>query len=483
MQHNQITLPAPRLAQPLAAYIFVAACIAGCTVGPDYQAPPSNAAPSGTFGNIDDPAFVPGKADLRTWWTVFDDPTLEAIIDAAAEDAPDLRIAAARVEEARARLDLSRAARSPQIAIGGGSAVTGTTSGGFNAGLNSSALGEASWEIDLFGRLARGIEASDALFAAAEEDRRDVQVSLFAELATRYMSIRSLQAQLDAAAINIKSQQNILDLTRIRQRDGLASRLDVVRAEQLVAASEATLPPLRTQLVRDVNTIAVLIGTQPNAIPFDLTTAQPIPVPPTEIVVGIPADLLRQRPDIRAAERRLAAQSAAVGVATSSLYPQFAFGGNIGTTFAGDPAAFSIGPSIRWTLYDGGRIRSQIRIEDAVLEQALVIYEQTVLRALEEVESAMTTFIEQRVRLEAVERSASAAREAVELADNLYRDGLIDFQDVLTVQTNLLTAEAGVAEARGLATQNLVALYKALGGGWDTTDPAAPPAADDTDQP
>ncbi|MEO1535565.1 MAG: efflux transporter outer membrane subunit [Planctomycetota bacterium] len=355
------------------------------------------------------------------------------------------------------------------MALGGGTDASGTTSGGFNSGLSSNAAVQASWEIDLFGRLARGIEASEALFAAAEEDERDVQVSLFAELATRYMSIRSLQAQIDAAAGNIESQQEILALTRIRERDGLASRLDVVRAEQLVAASEATLPPLRTQLVRDINTIAVLVGVPPSEVPYDLNTALPIPVPPTEIVVGIPADLLRQRPDIRAAERRIAAQSAAVGVATSSLYPQFSFGGSIGTTFAGVPATFSVGPSLRWTLFDGGRIRSQITVEDAVLDQAIIAYEQTVLRALEEVESAMTTFIEQRVRMEAVERSARAAQEAFDLAAALYRDGLIDFQDLLNVQTNLLSADAAVAEARGLATQNLVALYKALGGGWDTS--------------
>jgi multidrug efflux system outer membrane protein len=475
MKHTLSRTRAPATIVLTAA--IAATAVTGCTTGPDYEGPPSAAAPSGPFSEIDDPAFVPGETDLRTWWTVFEDPMLNQIIADAAENAPDLRIAAARVQEARARLDLSRASRSPQIALGGGTAATGNTSSGFASGFSSSAAAEASWEIDLFGRLARGIEASEALFAAAEEDQRDVQVSLFAELATRYMSIRSLQAQIESATANINSQREILNLTRIRQRDGLASRLDVVRAEQLVAASEALLPPLRTQLIRDINTIAVLVGTQPSAIPYDLESAKPVPVPPTEIVVGIPADLLRQRPDIRAAERRIAAQSAAVGVATANLYPQFSFGGSIGTTFAGDPSLFSLGPSLRWTLFDGGRLRSQVSVEDAVLEQAIIAYERTVLRALEEVESAMTTFIEQRTRMEAVERSAEAAQEAFGLAANLYRDGLIDFQDLLDVQTNLLAADASVAEARGLATQNLVALYKALGGGWDTTE-ASPESGD-----
>lgn len=446
--------------------IVLAVSLTGCKVGPDYEGPPEIAMPE-TFAAIDDPAFVPGEADLRTWWEIFNDPMLNDVIAAASTDNLDLRIAIAKVVEARARVDIAESARSPLIALGGGSAIDSNAATGFDPRVQSSLSMQASWELDVFGRVARQIEAADATFGAVEEDRRDVQVSIFAEAANRYLSVRSLQFQIQTAERNLASQREILELTRIRFRDGIASRLDVVRAEQLLASSEAILPPLRIQLNRDINTIALLVGTHPQALPFDLRTPEPLPVPPAEVVLGIPAELLRQRPDIRAAERRLAAQTARVGVATSALYPQFSLGGSIGTSLSSTPLSFSLGPSVRWTLFDGGGIRSQITVEDAILEQALLTYEQTVLRAIEEVETAMTTFIEQRIRLESVERSAASAREAFDLARGVYREGLIDLQDLLLVQTELLQAEAQVAEASGLASQNLVNLYKALGGGWD----------------
>ncbi len=449
---------------------------AGCRVGPDYEGPPEIEAPV-AFAAIDDPAFVPGETDLRTWWEVFEDPMLNEIIDAAASDNLDLRIAVSKVVEARARVDIAESARSPLIALGGGSSVDSNAATSFDPRVQSSLSLQASWELDVFGRVARQVEAADAMFGAANEDRRDVQVSIFAEAANRYLSVRSLQTQLDTAERNIESQREILELTRIRERDGLASRLDVVRAEQLVASSESLVPPLRIQLNRDINTIALLVGTHPQALPFDLRTRADLPVPPAETVIGVPAELLRQRPDIRAAERRLAAQTARVGIATTALYPQFSIGGSIGTSFSSTPLSFSLGPSIRWTLFDGGAIRSQIDVEDAVLEQAVLSYEQTVLRAIEEVETSMTTFIEQRIRLESVERSASSAREAFELARGVYREGLIDFQDLLSVQMRLLEAEAQVAEASGLSSQNLVNLYKALGGGWSLEEEQASRAA------
>lgn len=464
--------PASRLAlvrRVSLASLLVAGVLSqsACRVGPEYDGPPETIATPPAFGEMDDPAFVPGQADLRTWWEVFDDPMLNEVIETAAENNRDLRIAIAKVVEARARVDIAESARSPLITLGGGSAATGNAATGFDSRVQSSLSMQASWELDVFGRIARQIEAADASFEAIEEDRRDVQVSLFAEVANRYLSVRSLQGQIETTEQNIASQREILNLTRIRERDGLASRLDVVRAEQLVASSEAVLSPLRIQLNRDVNTIALLVGTHPQALPFDLATPKALPVPPAEIVIGIPAELLRQRPDIRAAERRLAAQAARVGVATTALYPQFSLGGEIAGTLSGSPLTFSLGPSVRWTLFDGGAILAQIDVEDAILEQTILLYEQAVLRALEEVETAMTTFIEQRIRLEAVERSADSAREAFRLASSLYRDGLIDFQDVLSVQMELLKAEEQVAEASGLATQNLVSLYKALGGGWD----------------
>jgi len=364
--------------------------LSGCTVGPDYAGPSTKTAMPDAFGKLGDPAFIPGKTDLRTWWTVFNDPLLDEVIAAAEADNRDLRIAIAKIAEARARVGIAESARSPQLTLGGGSTFSGDTNTGFASRAQSSLSAEASWELDVFGRIARQVEASEGLFTAVEEDRRDVQVSLFAEVATRYLSVRSLQAQLASALENIDSQREILELTRVLFRDGIGSRLDVVRAEGLVANSEAIIPQLRSQLNNDINTIALLVGTHPQALQFDLATATPIPMPPATIAVGIPAELLRQRPDIRAAERRLAAQSASVGIATAALYPEFSINGEIGTPLDGNPMVFSGGPSLRWTIFDGGRIRSQINVEDAILEQTMLLYEQAVLRALGEVETAMT---------------------------------------------------------------------------------------------
>jgi NodT family efflux transporter outer membrane factor (OMF) lipoprotein len=230
-------------------------------------------------------------------------------------------------------------------------------------------------------------------------------------------------------------------------------------------------------LSQEINTIALLIGTHPQALYQDLRTPKTIPVPPTTIGVGFPADRLRQRPDIRAAERRLAAQTATLGIAKADLYPAFSIGGSFGVSaldgeslFSAASRSFALGPSVRWNIFDGGRVRAQINVEDARLEQSILIYERTVLRAIEEAETAMTAFIEQRIRVDAIERAASAARETLRIATNLYKEGIIGFQELLDAQRRVLDAESQVSEARGLASQNLVSLYKALGGGWDPSE-------------
>lgn len=284
----------------------------GCKVGPDYQRPELASVPE-TFRAVDDPSLRPVPGDHRTWWIVFDDPTLNSLIQRAAEHNLDLRLAISRVNEARARTRIAESQRAPQLSLGGGYGGISNASTGFETRSNATLGIEASWELDVFGRIARQIEAADAIFQATEEDRRDVQVSLFAEVARAYLSVRSLQAQLDAASQNITSQQDILGLTRTRFRDGIASALEIAQASELLATSEAAVPSLRIDLSREINTIALLVGTHPDAVHAELSEPRPVPVPEVEVAVGVPADLIRQRPDIRAAERRLAAQSAQVG--------------------------------------------------------------------------------------------------------------------------------------------------------------------------
>lgn len=449
---------------------------AACKVGPDYEPPVADPeVVTESFDGVEDPAFKAGETDITTWWTVFDDPQLTALIQRAAEGNKDLKLAVSRVGEARSRLGFAKAGRYPSVGIGGGASLANDQFTGFETRTRSSIGADVSWELDVFGRVARQIEAADAEFTATEEDERDVRVSLFAEVARAYIGVRALQMQLASAESNIQSQREILDLTLSRRSTGISSDLDVARAESVLAASEATVPPLRINLAREINTLGVLIGKNPTALQQELAEPRPIPVPPTEITVGVPADLLRQRPDIRAAERRLAAQTARVGIATADLYPTFGIEGTLGFSdqFSGanlfDAASrqFSLGPSMRWTIFDGGRTRSAIAVEDALVEQALLLYEQAVLSALEEVETSMTTFTEEGVRVGALEQAATSSGEALRLATILYKGGLIDYEQVLDVQRSVLGQEIEVSNARGQAATSLVMLYRALGGGWD----------------
>ena len=465
-------------------FLMLVSALIGCSrfrkifpeVGPDYV-PPKPDVPK-TWHQPPDPALVPTKADIQRWWTVFHDPMLTRLIDQASTSNLDLRVAVARVNEARARLGVVRGQQAPVVDVGGSAiqsrtsenlgAPGGTTQTRYSVGL------DASWEIDLFGRISRSLEAATAEFQATEEDRIDVMVTMYGEVARTYLLIRSLQARLAAANGNINSQKEVLALTQSRFKHGLATDLDVAQAERVLASSEAEVPPLRIELSRAINTMGVLLGKPPGTFYEELSKVKPTPIPPAQVAVGVPADLLRQRPDIRCAERQLAAQTARIGVATADLYPSLSLTGslglgslNIGDLFNPASLLSSFGPALRWNLFDGGRVRSQIKVEDARTEQALLLYERTVLDALNEVENAMTAFVEQRIQFEAQQRAADASRRSLKLATKLYKDGLADFQNVLDSQRALFLYENQVAEAKGKAAINLVRLYKALGGGWD----------------
>ena len=462
----------------LTASVTAALLAASCEVGPDYEPPVmEEEVIEESFGAVEDPAFSSDEADITEWWEVFDDPMLTSLIHRAEEGNKDLKLAVSRVSEAKARLGFAKAGRYPSIGVGGSAQAMNNQLTGFETRTVSSIGADVSWELDVFGRVARQIESENAQYEASEEDQRDVRVTLFAEVARAYIGVRALQMQLQSAEENLESQRTILELTRARTSNGISSELDLARATSIYAASEASVPPLRVDLSREVNTLGVLIGKNPTALQQELAEPKPIPVPPTSVTVGVPADLLRQRPDIRAAERRLAAQTARVGIATADLYPTFGINGSLGFgNFAGNnlldasSRAFSLGPSMQWTLFDGGRTRSAIAVEDSRVQQALLIYEQTVLSALQEVETSMSTFTEQGSRVGALERAAGASREALRLSTGLYEKGLIDYEQLLDVQRSLLSQEIEVSNARGQAATSLVMLYRALGGGWDPSE-------------
>ena len=460
--------------------LLAAGCVA---VGPDYERPETVVPSAWREGT--DPALVPDRVVTRRWWTVFGDPLLERLIAEAERDNFDLRRAVARVREARARLGAARGEYVPRAEASGSAlrrreSENGLMSGGSTENLYGVGV-DASWEIDLFGRISRSVEAASADYQASEEDRGDVLVSLYAEVARTYFNIRTFQARLAAADGNIDSQQKILKLTQSRFRHGLATGLDVAQAEQVLAASQAEVPPLRIGLTQAVNTMGVLLGKPPGTLFDELGRPSPIPVPPAQVSVGVPANLLRQRPDIRRAERQLAAQTARIGIATADLYPSLSLSGSFGfeavdagDLFQGGSKAFGFGPTVRWLLFDGSRVRNRIQVEDALAEQVLYQYEQSVLNALNEAENALTEYLEQRIRLAALERSVQAAQRSLQLATRLYKDGLVDFQNVLDAQRVLFDGENQLAATRGNTVINLVQLYRSLGGGWD---PDGPPDA------
>lgn len=457
----------------LLAAIFLV--LVSCSVGPDYVRPTPEMPPA--WNASADPAVMPGEAVIQRWWILFDDPQLTELIAAAALSNLDLQEAVARVDEARARLGVASGQLLPQIDAEGSLNHERLSDNGlmpFGTNTHYSPGVTASWEIDLFGRIRRSVEAATADYQASEEDRVDVLIALYAEVARTYIDIRAYQARLASTESNIDTQRQVLEFTRERFRHGLSPDLNVAQAERVLATSESEVPPLRMELSRSINTMAVLLGRAPGALYGDLSVPKPIPIPPEKATVGVPVDLLRRRPDIRRAERRLAAATARIGIATADLYPSLTLKGSLGLEsidaadlFDAGSRVFTLGPALRWKIFDGNRIRNQIKVQDAITRQNLLHYEHSILTALNEVENALVAYLEERIRLDALTRSVDSAGRAMKLAIDLYRQGLVDFQNVLDSMRDLFILQNRLAAARGNSAANFVLLYKSLGGGWD----------------
>jgi NodT family efflux transporter outer membrane factor (OMF) lipoprotein len=466
--------------------IFWSALFHGCTtVGPDYVRP-EYAVPDQwhqkAVQGLDD-----GSADLQTWWKVFNDPVLESLIQRSSAENLDLKVACSRVIESRALLGVAAGEYWPDVDAAAAYSRSRQSENGILAGLPVSSTDQlnlhtvgvdASWEIDVFGRINRSVESAQASMEASIENYRDVLVSLYSEVAQSYIDMSAIQTRIEYAQDNIKLQQDTLELTRKRRQADLVPELDVQQAELVLATTESAIPLLRQSEAQAIHRLSVLLGQPPASLYDELSTGSKVPDVPEAIAVRLPADVIRQRPDIRRAERILAAQTAEIGIATAALYPAFSLSG----TFAleaqqikdignWDSRTWGFGPSMRWNLFDGNRIRSSIKVEQAQAEQAMVDYEQTILLALEEVENTMVAFSEERQRVEALERSVSAAQKSVELVKTLYETGLTDFQNVLDMQRALTSQQDQLAESRGRVAENLVRIYTALGGGWPVETP------------
>ncbi len=455
---------------------LLALALSACAVGPDYKAPETEPA---TLAAAQGDANQ-GKYDRRafevTWWQQFDDPTLNQLVSQSLQENRELRVAFARLKAARAIRDDVANDRFPVVTSrasseNGKAQQPGVTdrrvrNERYDLGL------DMAWEVDLFGRIQRQLEASDAEQDVAEAELYQLQVSLIAELVDAYGELRGAQLREGIARSNLKNQQASRDLTDTMREAGVGSELDVLRADARLAATEATLPQLQAQEVRSRNRIATLLGQRPEQLTVDLSP-RAIPAIAKALPIGDPAELLRRRPDVRIAERQLAAATANVGVATADLFPRVNVAGFLGFTSArgsqlGSSAAraWGVAPTISWAAFDLGSVRARLRGAEADADGALANYEQQVLVALEESENAFSDYSKRQERLISLLRQSEASRAAAEQASIRYREGTSDFLVLLDAERERLAAEDAQAQAEVDVYHGIVSIYKALGGGW-----------------
>jgi NodT family efflux transporter outer membrane factor (OMF) lipoprotein len=470
----------------VAAVLLLLAICAGCrTVGPNYTPVKVGVPSEWPSVEASDKAAKPA-ADaeaLAEWWTTIEDPALSGLIEKALSNNKDLKIALTRIRQSRAALGVAGKQLDPSVT---GSARYRRTQSGtptadnndpslFSSGSDFYNIGfDASWEIDLFGKKHRSIEAAAAEFEASEEGYRSVLVSLASETASNYVKLRTLQKQLEIVHRNLELQEKALAVLEDKAAAGLIGTLQVQQSKYNIENTRSRIPGYNVSIEESLNTLAILLGETPGDLHGELSAPAPIPAPGVEIAIGIPADVLRRRPDIRNAERMLAAQTARVGVAVADLYPTFSLSGFLGMTanstsafFSDDSPAVSITPFISVPLFNRGKIRDQIEIQNAIQERTLIEYETTVLDAIKEVRDAIIAYGEEQKRYRILEKGAAEARSALDIANERFRSGLVDFLDVLDAQRALLSFEETQIGSRGNITQDLIRLYKALGGGWN----------------
>lgn len=477
MSTRRATNRAARLQALAGAGALVLSTLACTSVGPDYEEPEA-VLPAAWHENTE-AGLVTGTPDLAEWWRRLEDPLLDELVARATRTNLDLREALARLREARALRGVAASERFPTVdgraAFERRGESENTPFGAFLPDFDQYSLGlDAAWELDLWGRVRRSVEAADADLAASVEDARDVAVSLAAEVAFGYVELRAFQRRAAITRNNVSLQEQTLELVRGRFEAGLVGESDVAQARTNSESTRSRLPALEIGQRVAENRLAVLLGQAPGTLAAELAAERAIPVPPLAVAVGVPADLLRRRPDVRRAERVLAAETARIGVAEGDLYPRLALSGSLGLAaedlgdlFQHESGVFGFGPSLRWNLFDAGRLRQLVAAQEARTEQALVRWERTVLLALEESENAMTAFVREQTRRRSLLDAATSARLAVELARTQYTEGLSDFQTVLVAERALAELEDELATSDAAITTHLIQLYKALGGGWE----------------
>ena len=464
--------------------------LSGCVVGPDYRTPvvtTPTAWQSELSGGLKGSAHE--SARLATWWQTLGDPMLSHLVDEAVANNLDLKLAGARLREARARRGVSEADTLPTVKAGVGAGRNRSSAemgaGGSRTADTFSASFDASWEVDLFGGKRRALEAATATLDASLENMRDVQVSLLAEVVLAYIQIRSYQAQIESTSATIVSMAETEQIAAWRLQAGLVNQLDVEQARLNLEQIRAGLPTLLSQLEQSKNNLALLLGRSGGSLK-EIQVKMPIPLVPAEVAIGVPSETLRQRPDIRRAERQLAAATAQIGEAEAARYPDLTLSGtlglqavSLGNLFNSGAFMYSLAANSAATIFDGGRLKQKVAIQNALQEQALISYQSAVQGALRDVENALVAYAGEQNRRSRLKDAVQSAQNAEGLAQGQYAAGLIDFVTVLDSQRSLLSLQDQLIQSDAAVTSDLARLYKSLGGGWsnNATSATAPSTA------
>jgi len=448
----------------------------GCMVGPDYKAPEPNV-PAKWVGQSGLRDAEPPDKMLLQWWTEFNDANLTSLIERAMKSNLDLRQAEEKIRQARAEggavgagfWPTADATGSFSRSRSGGSSAT--TSNLFRTGL------DAAWELDIFGGTRRSIEAAEADIRASVEDRRDVLVTLVSEVALNYVQLRGYQQEILIAQNNLKAQQQNADVVRRRFEGGFVSALDMANADAQVATTTSQIPLIETSAQQTIYNIGVLLGQEPASLLEELSPASSIPITPPEVPTGLPSEMLRRRPDVRRAEARIHAATARIGVAAADLFPKFNLAGSLSVSadrvksMKWDSRSWSLGPSVNWQIFNAGSVSYKIEAQNALQQQAVLDYKKTVLTALQDVENALLSYAKEQQRNKSLIDAVVANRKAVELSTKLYAEGQTEFISVLDAQRSLYNSEDALVQSTRNLSTDLIALYKALGGGWSSEPP------------
>ncbi len=473
--------------QPRSVSVLVAAVglavlvVSGCMVGPNYH-PPQPTVPTTWVGVTETPTGQPSvataqPADLTQWWQQFNDPTLTALVEEAVKTNLDLRLAEARLRQARATRGVAVGGLWPAVTASGSYQrlhTAGVTPDNQVQNLYQAGL-DAVWELDLFGGYRRNVESANANIRAAIENIRDVQVSLIAEVALNYIQLRGYQQEILIAQNNLKAQQQTSEITHKRLDVGFASALDAANADSDVATTESQIPVFETAAQQSIYALSVLLARPPADLLKQLSPTGNLPSVPAQVPAGLPSDLLRRRPDIRESEAQLHAATAQIGVAIANLFPRFSLTGTVNwqsnllrTWWTEASRSFGVGPSVSWPIFQGGAIVSNVRLQKALRDQAFIAYQKTVLAAFQDVENALIAFAKEQQHRKALNDAVVANRKAVDFSLQLYTEGQIDFLNVLNAQRSLYASEDALVQSERNIATDLIALYKALGGGWES---------------